>query len=51
MNLLIAWRQERDYRNFFSAGFVSGIGHRFSQIAIFALVFELTGAAVTTELS
>lgn len=38
------FRQEKNYFKLFLAGIVNGIGDRFSQVALLALLLELTGS-------
>lgn len=44
MNNWKTWKQEKSYQKLFWAGTVSGIGNRFSQVAILALLYQLTGS-------
>ncbi|MCD8508458.1 MAG: MFS transporter [Bacillus sp. (in: Bacteria)] len=41
-----AWKGERGYRRLFWAGTVNGIGNRFTQVAVFALLYEITGSGM-----
>ncbi|KYD09578.1 MFS transporter [Saccharococcus caldoxylosilyticus] len=43
-NAINIFRQEKNYLRLFLAGIVNGIGDRFSQVALLALLLELTGS-------
>ncbi|UTR10756.1 MFS transporter [Evansella sp. LMS18] len=46
MAILKSWKQETNYQRLFFAGFINGIGNRFTQVAIFSLLYDLTGSAM-----
>ncbi|QOY38166.2 MFS transporter [Anaerobacillus isosaccharinicus] len=50
MSIVKSWRQEKNYQSLFWAGIVNGIGNRFSQVAIFALLYQLTGSGMAIGL-
>lgn len=47
MSIYKVWRNETNYQKLFWAGLVNGVGARFSQVAIFTLLFQLTGSAIS----
>ncbi|RXI96643.1 MFS transporter [Anaerobacillus alkaliphilus] len=47
MSIYTAWKREQNYQKLFGAGLINGIGARFSQVAIFTLLFQLTGSAIS----
>nr|MBA5588403.1 MFS transporter [Anaerobacillus isosaccharinicus]QOY38166.1 MFS transporter [Anaerobacillus isosaccharinicus] len=50
LSIVKSWRQEKNYQSLFWAGIVNGIGNRFSQVAIFALLYQLTGSGMAIGL-
>ena len=44
MNNWKAWKLEKNYQKLFWAGTVSGIGNRFTQVAILTLLYQITGS-------
>ncbi|WP_331377459.1 MFS transporter [Alkalihalophilus pseudofirmus] len=45
-----SWRKETNYQFLFWAGMINGIGSRISQIAIFGLLYQLTGSGMAIGL-
>lgn len=50
MSALKAWKLEKNYQRLFLAGTINGIGNRFSQVAIFTLLYQLTGSGMAIGL-
>ncbi|MCM3488163.1 MFS transporter [Alkalihalophilus marmarensis] len=46
MSLFKSWGKETNYQFLFWAGIINGIGSRISQIAIFGLLYQLTGSGM-----
>ncbi|MCM3707491.1 MULTISPECIES: MFS transporter [Cytobacillus] len=40
------WKQEKNYQKLFWAGVINGIGNRFTQVALLALLYHVTGSGV-----
>ncbi|KAB2330657.1 MFS transporter [Bacillus mesophilum] len=49
--MLSLFKEEKEYRKLFSAGVLNGIGDRFSQVAVLALLLELTGSGFAVGLT
>lgn len=50
-NAIDLFRQEKNYLRLFLAGIVNGIGDRFSQVALFALLLKLTGSGLAVGIA
>ncbi|MCS0790613.1 MFS transporter [Cytobacillus firmus] len=46
----IVWKQEANYQKLFWAGVINGIGNRFTQVALLALLYHVTGSGVAIGL-
>ncbi|WP_078577701.1 MFS transporter [Salipaludibacillus agaradhaerens] len=46
MSLFKVWKKEENYQFLFWAGIINGIGNRFTQVALFSLLFQLTGSGM-----
>ncbi|UJW56910.1 MFS transporter [Bacillus sp. A116_S68] len=46
MSLFKVWKKEENYKFLFWAGIINGIGNRFTQVALFSLLFQLTGSGM-----
>lgn len=46
MSNLTVWKQEKNYQRLFWAGATNGIGDRFAQVAILALLYQITGSGL-----
>ncbi|WP_245183563.1 hypothetical protein [Lentibacillus salicampi] len=46
MSNWVVWKQENNYRKLFWAGAISGIGSRFTQVAILTLLYQITGSGL-----
>ncbi|WP_264741010.1 MFS transporter [Cytobacillus firmus] len=44
------WKQEENYQKLFWAGVINGIGNRFTQVALLALLYHVTGSGVAIGL-
>ncbi|MDM5227790.1 MFS transporter [Cytobacillus sp. NJ13] len=44
------WKQEKNYQKLFWAGVINGIGNRFTQVALLALLYHVTGSGVAIGL-
>ncbi|WP_330218377.1 MFS transporter [Sporosarcina globispora] len=44
------WKQEANYQKLFWAGVINGIGNRFTQVALLALLYQVTGSGVAIGL-
>ncbi|MBX9976105.1 MFS transporter [Cytobacillus firmus] len=44
------WQQEENYQKLFWAGVINGIGNRFTQVALLALLYHVTGSGVAIGL-
>ncbi|MCC3649681.1 MFS transporter [Cytobacillus oceanisediminis] len=44
------WKQEKNYQKLFWAGVINGIGNRFTQVALLALLYRVTGSGVAIGL-
>jgi MFS family permease len=40
------WKREKDYQKLFWSGTINGLGNRFSQVAIFTLLYQMTGSGM-----
>jgi MFS family permease len=40
------WKREKNYQKLFWSGTINGLGNRISQVAIFALLYQLTGSGM-----
>jgi MFS family permease len=40
------WKREKDYQKLFWSGTINGLGNRFSQVAIFTLLYQVTGSGM-----
>ncbi|MGD6941187.1 hypothetical protein ACQCT6_04035 [Cytobacillus gottheilii] len=49
--MLSLFKEEKEYRKLFSAGVLNGIGDRFSQVAVLALLLEVTGSGFAVGLT
>jgi hypothetical protein len=50
-NAINIFYQEKNYLRLFLAGIVNGIGDRFSQVALLALLLELTGSGLVVGIA
>ncbi|MGW7162062.1 MFS transporter [Paenibacillus taichungensis] len=50
-SILILLQKESEYRNFFIAGLVNGIGDRFCQVAMLSLILSTTGSGLAVGLA
>ncbi|OPG99244.1 hypothetical protein B2I21_06205 [Chryseobacterium mucoviscidosis] len=50
-SVLLLLQKESEYRKFFVAGLVNGIGDRFSQVAMLSLILSTTGSGVAIGLA
>jgi MFS family permease len=50
-NAIDLFRQEKNYLRLFLAGIVNGIGDRFSQVALFALLLKLSGSGLAVGIA
>ncbi|MED1601958.1 MFS transporter [Alkalihalophilus marmarensis] len=48
--MIKSWKKETNYQSLFWAGMINGIGSRISQIAIFGLLYQLTGSGMAIGL-
>ncbi|UTR13802.1 MFS transporter [Salipaludibacillus sp. LMS25] len=46
MSLFKVWKKEENYQFLFWAGIINGVGNRFTQVALFSLLFQLTGSGM-----
>lgn len=51
MGIINLLKEEKDYRKLFLAGVVNGIGDRFSQVAMLALLIKMTGSGMAVGLA
>ncbi|MDQ0270572.1 MFS transporter [Cytobacillus purgationiresistens] len=51
MSIIRLFREEKDYLKLFSAGILNGIGDRFSQVALLALLLNITGSGLAVGLA
>ncbi|WP_416637093.1 MFS transporter, partial [Mycolicibacterium elephantis] len=51
MSIVKLFKEEKDYLKLFSAGVLNGIGDRFSQVALLALLLNLTGSGLAVGLA
>ncbi|MFY4773645.1 hypothetical protein [Metabacillus sp. RGM 3146] len=51
MGIIQLLKEEKDYRKLFLSGVVNGIGDRFSQVAMLALLLKITGSGMTVGLA
>jgi MFS family permease len=40
------WKREKDYQKLFWSGTINGLGNRFSQVATFTLLYQMTGSGM-----
>jgi hypothetical protein len=40
------WKREKNYQKLFLSGTINGLGNRFSQVAIFTLLYQMTGSGM-----
>lgn len=50
-SVLLLLQKESEYRKFFVAGLVNGIGDRFCQVAMLSLILSTTGSGVAIGLA
>ncbi|WP_394140975.1 MFS transporter [Cytobacillus oceanisediminis] len=46
----IIWKKEKNYQMLFWAGVINGVGNRFTQVALLALLYQVTGSGVAIGL-